>query len=92
MSSGSYFPGPVRAVEIPKKGKKGGIRVLGVKGRQRRRRAATAGSIEQGFGIDPHPHLPVAHEEPEAEEEPPLRQGNRRLLTVDLERSARCSA
>jgi RNA-directed DNA polymerase len=27
MSSGSYFPGPVRAVEIPKKG---GIRVLGV--------------------------------------------------------------
>ena len=30
MSSGSYFPGPVRAVEIPKKGKKGGIRVLGI--------------------------------------------------------------
>ena len=29
MSSGSYFPGPVRAVEIPK-GKKGGIRVLGI--------------------------------------------------------------
>jgi hypothetical protein len=28
MSSGSYFPGP--AVEIPKKGKKGGIRVLGI--------------------------------------------------------------
>jgi RNA-directed DNA polymerase len=28
MSSGSYFPGPVRAVEIPKQGKKGGIRVL----------------------------------------------------------------
>jgi len=28
MSSGSYFPPPVRAVEIPKKG--GGIRVLGV--------------------------------------------------------------
>ena len=27
MSSGSYFPGPVRAVEIPKKG---GIRVLGI--------------------------------------------------------------
>jgi retron-type reverse transcriptase len=30
MSSGSYFPGPVRAVEIPKKGKKGGVRVLGI--------------------------------------------------------------
>ena len=30
MSSGSYFPGPVRAVEIPKKGKQGGIRVLGI--------------------------------------------------------------
>ena len=27
MSSGSYFPGPVRAVEIPKKG---GTRVLGI--------------------------------------------------------------
>jgi len=27
MSSGSYFPGPVRAVEIPKKG---GTRVLGL--------------------------------------------------------------
>lgn len=30
MSSGSYFPGPVRAVEIPKRGKKGGVRVLGI--------------------------------------------------------------
>ena len=30
MSSGSYFPGPVRAVEIPKKGQKGGVRVLGI--------------------------------------------------------------
>jgi retron-type reverse transcriptase len=30
MSSGSYFPGPVRAVEIPKKGKQGGVRVLGI--------------------------------------------------------------
>jgi RNA-directed DNA polymerase len=28
MSSGSYFPGPVRAVEVPKKGK--GVRVLGI--------------------------------------------------------------
>ena len=27
MSSGSYFPGPVRGVEIPKKG---GVRVLGI--------------------------------------------------------------
>jgi retron-type reverse transcriptase len=27
MTSGSYFPGPVRAVEIPKKG---GTRVLGI--------------------------------------------------------------
>jgi RNA-directed DNA polymerase len=30
MSSGSYFPGPVRAVEIPKKSKKGGARVLAI--------------------------------------------------------------
>ncbi len=30
MSSGSYFPGPVRAVEIPKQGKKVGVRVLGI--------------------------------------------------------------
>ncbi len=30
MSSGSYFPGPVRVVEIPKKGKKGAVRVLGI--------------------------------------------------------------
>ena len=30
MSSGSYFPGPVRAVEIPKRDKKGGVRVLGI--------------------------------------------------------------
>src|ERR1700751_1531117 len=30
MSSGSYFPGPVRAVGIPKKGKQGGVRVLGI--------------------------------------------------------------
>ena len=30
MSSGSYHPGPVRAVEIPKKGKKDGIGVLGL--------------------------------------------------------------
>jgi retron-type reverse transcriptase len=30
MSSGSYFPGPVRAVEIPKRDKKDGVRVLGI--------------------------------------------------------------
>ena len=30
MSSGSYFPGPVRAVEIPKKGSKQGTRMLGI--------------------------------------------------------------
>src|SRR5215831_5794845 len=30
MSSGSYFPAPVRMVEIPKKGKRAGTRVLGV--------------------------------------------------------------
>src|SRR5664279_383996 len=30
MSSGSYHPGPVRMAEIPKKGKKGAIRVLGI--------------------------------------------------------------
>jgi group II intron reverse transcriptase/maturase len=30
MSSGSYFPGPVRAVEIPKNDGKGGSRVLGI--------------------------------------------------------------
>ena len=30
MSSGSYFPAPVRAVEIPKKSGGGGVRVLGV--------------------------------------------------------------
>jgi RNA-directed DNA polymerase len=30
MSSGSYMPPPVRAVEIPKKGGRGGSRMLGV--------------------------------------------------------------
>jgi retron-type reverse transcriptase len=30
MSSGSYFPAPVRAVEIPKKHGSTGVRVLGV--------------------------------------------------------------
>src|ERR1700690_252864 len=30
LSSGSYFPPPVRAVEIPKKHEQGKVRVLGV--------------------------------------------------------------
>src|ERR1700730_1187238 len=30
LSSGSYFPAPVRAVEIPKKHGQGGVRILGV--------------------------------------------------------------
>jgi retron-type reverse transcriptase len=30
MSSGSYLPGAVRAVETHKKGEKGGVRVLGI--------------------------------------------------------------
>src|SRR5260370_17317801 len=30
LSSGSYFPAPVRAVEIPKQHGQGGVRVLGV--------------------------------------------------------------
>ena len=51
MSSGSYHPGPVRAVEIPKKGKQGGVRVLGIPNvvdriamRRRRRRWSPAWS------------------------------------------------
>ena len=30
LSSGSYFPAPVRAVEIPKRHGQGGVRILGV--------------------------------------------------------------
>jgi RNA-directed DNA polymerase len=30
LSSGSYFPAPVRAVEIPKAHGQGGVRILGV--------------------------------------------------------------
>jgi RNA-directed DNA polymerase len=49
MSSGSYFPGPVRAVEIPKRGKKGGIRVLGIPSVvDRVAQAAAAMALEPG--------------------------------------------
>ena len=51
MSSGSYFPGPVRGVEIPKKG---GTRVLGHSERRRQDsadgRGARAGA-ERGTGV-----------------------------------------
>jgi RNA-directed DNA polymerase len=57
MSSGSYFPGPVRAVEIPKKGKKGGIRVLGIPSVvDRVAQAAAAMALEPGVE-------PVFHED-----------------------------
>jgi RNA-directed DNA polymerase len=57
MSSGSYFPGPVRAVEIPKKGKKGGIRVLGIPSVvDRVAQAAAAMALEPGVE-------PIFHED-----------------------------
>ncbi|MGP0033309.1 MAG: group II intron reverse transcriptase/maturase [Solirubrobacteraceae bacterium] len=57
MSSGSYFPGPVRAVEIPKKGKKGGVRVLGIPSVvDRVAQAAAAMALEPGVE-------PVFHED-----------------------------
>src|SRR5246127_2093686 len=57
MSSGSYFPGPVRAVEIPKKGKKGGTRVLGIPNVvDRVAQAAAALALEPGVE-------PVFHED-----------------------------
>ena len=57
MSSGSYHPGPVRAVEIPKKGKKGGIRVLGIPNVvDRVAQAAAAMALEPGVE-------PVFHED-----------------------------
>jgi RNA-directed DNA polymerase len=57
MSSGSYFPGPVRAVEIPKKGKKGGIRVLGIPSVvDRVAQAAVAMALEPGVE-------PIFHED-----------------------------
>ena len=53
MSSGSYFPGPVRAVEIPKKGKRGGVRVLGIPSVvDRVAQAAAAMALEPGGGAD----------------------------------------
>ena len=57
MSSGSYFPGPVRAVEIPKKGKKGGVRVLGIPSVvDRVAQAAAAMALEPGVE-------PIFHED-----------------------------
>ena len=57
MSSGSYFPGPVRAVEIPKKGKQGGIRVLGIPSVvDRVAQAAAAMALEPGVE-------PIFHED-----------------------------
>jgi RNA-directed DNA polymerase len=57
MASGSYHPGPVRAVEIPKKGKKGGIRVLGIPSVvDRVAQAAAAMALEPGVE-------PIFHED-----------------------------
>ena len=57
MSSGSYFPGPVRAVEIPKKGKRGGVRVLGIPSVvDRVAQAAAAMALEPGVE-------PIFHED-----------------------------
>ena len=63
MSSGSYFPGPVRAVEIPKKGKKGGIRVLGIPSvvdrvAQAAAAAALEPSVEPVFHEDSYGYRP----------------------------------
>ena len=52
MSSGSYFPGPVRAVEIPKRGKRGGVRVLGIPSVvDRVAQAAAAMALEPGVEL-----------------------------------------
>jgi group II intron reverse transcriptase/maturase len=63
LSSGSYFPGPVRAVEIPKKGKKGGIRVLGIPNvvdrvAQAAAAAALEPSVEPVFHEDSYGYRP----------------------------------
>ena len=63
MVSGSYFPGPVRAVEIPKKGKKGGIRVLGIPNvvdrvAQAAAAAALESSVEPVFHEDSYGYRP----------------------------------
>ena len=52
MSSGSYFPGPVRAVEIPKKG---GTRVLGIPNVVDRV-AQTAAAMALGPSVEPMFH------------------------------------
>src|SRR5437764_12652817 len=64
MSSGSYFPGPVRMVEIPKKGKQGGIRVLGIPNvvdrvAQAAAAAALGPSVELVFHEDSYGYRPV---------------------------------
>jgi RNA-directed DNA polymerase len=52
MSSGSYFPGPIRAVEIPKRGKKDGVRVLGIPSVvDRVAQAAAAMALEPGVEL-----------------------------------------
>jgi RNA-directed DNA polymerase len=63
MASGSYHPGPVRAVEIPKKGKKGGIRVLGIPSvvdrvAQAAAAAALEPSVEPNFHEDSYGYRP----------------------------------
>ena len=63
MSSGSYFPGPVRMVEIPKKGKQGGIRVLGIPNvvdrvAQAAAAAALEPSVEPVFHEDSYGYRP----------------------------------
>jgi RNA-directed DNA polymerase len=52
MSSGSYHPGPVRAVEIPKKGRQGGVRVLGI-ANVADRVAQTAAAMALEPGVEP---------------------------------------
>ena len=56
MSSGSYFPGPVRGVEIPKDHGEG-VRLLGVC--QWRRHSAASSSDPSGFVIVTHPFHPL---------------------------------
>ena len=56
MSSGSYFPGPVRAVEIPKDQGQG-VRVLGVPGR---RHSAVEPSDRLGFVVVTYPFHPLS--------------------------------
>src|SRR5260370_35559122 len=53
MSSGSYFPGPVRAVEIPKE--KGGIRALGIPN-VAHRAAQTAAALAPEPKVEPEFH------------------------------------